>query len=297
MHLLGNCGIIREEKVQGPTINQAAKIDLSQTQVLPRAQGALKVRAKRRGDASVLADLRTAGSLKALFPHTSSSALDVVFLNTAGGMTGGDVFEIDAQVDAEARLTLTTQAAERIYGAVDPAPALMTTKLQAGHRARIDWLPQETILFDRAALRRKLDVDLAEDASFLMVEPLVFGRKTMGEIVQSAMFADDVRVRRNGALIFADAVRLSGHIHATLQATATAQGNIAMASVLYAAPDAEAHLKALQALMPQTGGVSLIHDGVLFARLIAPDSFLLRQALVPVVAHLQGGPLPKTWML
>lgn len=255
------------------------------------------VRAKRRGDQTVLADLRAAGSLKALFPHGSRTALDVVFLNTAGGMTGGDAFVVDAAAETGARLALTTQAAERIYGAVDPSPARMTTRLHVAHDARIDWLPQETIFFDRGALRRKLDVDIEGDAAFLMVEPLVFGRKTMGETVNLGTLADDVRVRREGNLIFADAVRLDGHIHNTLQGAATAQGSIAMASVLFAAPDAEAHLKPLRALMPTEGGVSLIRDGVLFARLLAPDSFLLRQALVPVMAQLRGGPLPKTWML
>ncbi len=270
---------------------------MSHAQPLPRARGTLQVRAKCRDDQTVLADLRASGSLKALFPHGNRKALDVVFLNTAGGMTGGDVFEVDAAADAGARLALTTQAAERIYGAVDPSPARLTTRLTAAPGARIDWLPQETIFFDRGALRRSLDVDLAGDAAFLMVEPLVFGRKTMGEIVSTASFADDVRVRRDGTLIFADAVRLSGDIHAQLQGTATAQGNIAMASVLYVAPDAEAHLKPLQELMPATGGVSLIRDGVLFARILAPDSYLLRQSLVPIMAHLRGGPLPKTWML
>ncbi|MEL6641893.1 MAG: urease accessory protein UreD [Pseudomonadota bacterium] len=255
------------------------------------------MRAKRRAAASVLSDLRASGSLKALFPQVRSAALDVVFLNTAGGMTGGDVFEIDAQAEENARLTLTTQAAERIYGAVDPDPAHLTTYLHADAGARIDWLPQETIVFDRAALRRRLDVDLAGDATFLMVEPLVFGRQTMGETVDVATLADDVRVSRDGHLVFADAVRLSGDVHAALQGPATARGHIAMASVLYAAPDAEAHLAKLQRMMPETGGVSLIRDGVLFARMLAPDSYLLRQALVPVVAHLQGGPLPKTWML
>ncbi len=268
-----------------------------QAQGLPRARGALHVRAKRREVASVIGDLRQSGSLKALFPHGGGPALDLVFLNTAGGMTGGDQFEIAATADAGAHITLTTQAAERIYGAVDPRPATLTTLLDLGAGARMDWLPQETIFFDRAALRRNLDVTLAADATFLMVEPLVFGRRTMGEVVRHGYFADDVRVRRGNDLIFADAVRLSGDIDASLQGAATAQGCVAMASVLYAAPDAEAHLNPLRELMPNQGGVSLIRDGVLFARLMAPDSFLLRRALVPVMAHLKGGPLPKTWML
>lgn len=297
MHLLGTYGIVGTQISGGKPIHHAVKIDAAPTPALPRAQGALTLAAKRRDAQSVIADFRASGSLKMLFPHGSAPALNAVFLNTAGGMTGGDRFAIDACAEVGARLTLTTQAAERIYGAVDPKPAQLTTRLTAQQGARIDWLPQETIFFDRGTLRRTLDVDLASDAAFLMVEPLVFGRQTMGETVTTASFADDVRVRRDGTLIFADAVRLNGNIHDALQGLATAQGCIAMASLLYAAPDAEAHLHSLQDLMPATGGVSLIRDGVLFARIFAPDSYLLRQAMVPVIQHLHGGPLPKTWML
>lgn len=232
-----------------------------------------------------------------LFPHGSDAALNAVLLNTAGGMTGGDAFTVQAAAEAGARLTLTTQAAERIYGAVDPLPATLTTQLTAAAGARIDWLPQETIFFDRGALRRKLHVDLASDATLLMVEPLVFGRATMGETVNHAVFSDDVRVWRNGELVFADAVRLQGDVDAVLKGSAAGQGCIAMASLLYAGYDAEAFLRPLQVMMPATGGVSLIREGVLFARILAPDSFDLRRAMVPVIRHLLGGPLPKTWML
>ena len=284
-------------KTSRPAINQAAPINVVQAQGLPRARGQLMVRSKRRGEASVLGDLYQSGSLKALFPRTASAALDLVFLNTAGGLTGGDMFDIQATADPDSRLTVTTQAAERIYGAVDPAPAHLTTRLSINEGARIDWLPQETILFNHSVLRRKLDVKISGNGTFLMVEPLILGRKTMGEAVRHGAFADDVRVHRDGVLIFADAVRLKGDMHEAMQGPATGNGSIAMASVLYAAPDAEAFLEPLQDLMPATGGVSLIRDSVLFARIIAPDSYDLRQSLCPVMAWLQGGTIPKTWML
>lgn len=265
--------------------------------MLPRARGTLSVRSKQRDDTSVIDDLHQAGSLKALFPRTPNAALDLVFLNTAGGMTGGDVFSLDVGADVGSRMTVTTQAAERIYGAMDPAPARLHTKVDVACGARLDWLPQETIFFDRGALHRSLDVDLASDATFLMVEPLVLGRQAMGETVSKGVFADDVRVRRDGDLVFADAVRLSGDMNAAMQGAATGRGALALASVLYVAPDAEAYLNPLQEMMPKVGGVSLIRDGVLFARFLAPDSYDLRQALCPVISRLHGGALPKTWML
>lgn len=278
-------------------INQAAPIPLTEAQVLPRARGRLHVTSKRRGAASVIDDLHQSGSMKALFPRQRGAALDTVFLNTAGGMTGGDIFEITAAAGPDSQITLTSQAAERIYGAVDLSEAQMTTRLTAAQGARIDWLPQETILFNQGALRRRLEIDLAADATLLMVEPFVFGRRTMGETVRQGAWADDIRLRRDGVLVFADAVRMSGDLQEVLKGTGVANNAVAMASVLYAAADAEAALPVVQEMMPQTGGVSLIRDGVLFARLLAEDSFLLRQALCPIIAQLHNGALPKTWML
>lgn len=235
--------------------------------------------------------------MKALFPRPRGPALDTVFLNTAGGMTGGDVFEITAAAGPGSQMTLTSQAAERIYGAIGATEARLSTHLSAGPGARIDWLPQETILFNQAALRRKLTVDLAADATFLMVEPFVFGRRTMGETVTDGAWSDDIRVHRDGALAFADSVRMRGNLQDALGGPAVAGGAVAVASVLYVAPDAERFLPQLQQMMPASGGVSLVRDGVLFARILAHDSFLLRQSLCPILAELHRGALPKTWML
>jgi len=220
-----------------------------------------------------------------------------VFLNTSGGMTGGDRLTIDATAGAGSRLTLTSQAAERVYLAQPGPPARLTTSLSVEDGARIDWLPQETILFNGSALQRRLEVDLAHDATLLAVEPLVFGRVSMGETLTHGTFSDNITIRRDGELIFADAVRLPGDIAAHLSGPATANGLCAMASLIYAASDAEAWLKPLRALLPDTAGASLIRPGLLYARILAPDSFILRQSLVPIIARLQGAAPPKTWML
>jgi urease accessory protein len=151
-------------------------------------------------------------------------------------------------------------------------------------------MPQETILFDRSCLRRKLDIRLADDASFLMVEPLVFGRATMGERLRHIDFRDDIRLTKGGSLIFADAIRLTGDASDLLGHAAVAKGAGAVVSLLYSAPDADLFLPLLRDLMPPGAGV-------LFARLLAKDSYLLRQTLIPMMTLLHGGPLPKTWTL
>ena len=262
-----------------------------------RARGAVWLAARRVGVSSRLGELRQEGSLKALFPRAHGAALDAVLLNTAGGLTGGDRMRIDTRVDEGARLSLSTQAAERAYRAAGEAPARAETRLTVAAGGRVDWLPQETILFDGTRLERRLTVELGEEATALLVEPLLFGRLARGEEVRGGMFADRWEVRRDGRLLFADRLRIGGDMAGTLDRMAVAGGGRAMASVVLAGSGAEAHLAAVRGMLPRTGGASLIEDSLLLVRMLAPDGFTLRQALLPIIQRLAGGPLPRVWTL
>ena len=263
----------------------------------PRAIGRVRVAARLRNGQSRLADLHQSGSSKALFPRGEGPGVTAVLLNTAGGVTGGDRFETAAEATQGASLTLSTQAAERAYRAQPGETGHIATRLTAAPGATLHWLPQETILFDGARLVRRLDAELAADARLLAVEPMIFGRAAMGERLDSLHFHDSWRIRRDGRLVYADALRLDGAAAAILARPGTLAGAGAMASLLYTAPDAEARLAPLRALLPATAGASLIRPGVLAARLAAPDGFTLRRALIPVLETLRGAPLPRVWML
>jgi urease accessory protein len=252
---------------------------------------------KARDGDSALSDFRTSGCLKTLFPHGSRDRLTGVFLNTAGGITGGDRLKFQAKAGMDSHLCLTTQAAERIYRAQPGEIGHVENHLTVAPGARLDWLPQETILFDHGALDRTLTIDMAAESRLLAVESLVLGRSAMGETLNATHLRDRIRIRRDDDLIFADTLRLDTDTLADLPRTAMLNGAGAMASVLFAAPEAEAHLTHLRDLMPPAGGVSLIRPGLLFARILAEDSFVLRQSLIPVLTHLNGANLPRTWMI
>ncbi|MFQ1699578.1 urease accessory protein UreD [Loktanella agnita] len=242
----------------------------------------------------MISSLRQQGSLKALFPHRGRDMLDAVFLNTAGGLTGGDVMEISVAAEEGTSVSVSSQAAERAYRAQPGPAAQMNVRLQVGKAARAHWLPQETILFDGAALDRRLHVDLAPDARALIVEPLIFGRAAMGETLQNLHFTDQWRVRRDAQLVFADAVRITDATLARMQSAALTSGAIAMATILLAAPDAAAFASVD---LPPEAGISLISDDLLLVRMLAADSFILRKTLVPLVETLSQSPIPRVWRL
>ena len=123
------------------------------------------------------------------------------------------------------------------------------------------------------------------------------GRRASREEVRTAHFSDRYEIRRDGELVFADATRLTGDVAGHLDERFIAGGARAFASVVYVAYDAESFLAPLKKLMPERGGISLIRPGVLFARLLAPDGYLLRRSLVPVIERLQDAPIPRTWTI
>jgi urease accessory protein len=263
-----------------------------------RAFGALRVAIKRRGPASVLADLHQEGCLKARFPRPVDWP-EVVTLNSSGGVAGGDSLTSEFAVLTGARATVASQAAERFYRALpEDAPAQVVARLTVAEGAAAEWLPQEAILFDRAALHRRLAVDLAADSWFLGVETLVFGRTAMGERVEALRLSDTIRIRRAGRLVLHDAIRLHGEAAAALRRPAIAQGGVAVATLWLVAPDAEASLDATRDALADRGveaGVSA-WDGMLVARLVAQDAAALRRAVVAGLGRLRNGrAMPRVW--
>lgn len=238
-------------------------------------------------DKGGLARFRESGAAKARFPQGGTEA---IMINTGGGLAGGDQFGFDIGVGPGAKLSLTTQGAERVYRSLGPA-AKVDTKLELAEGSTLRWLPQETILFDHAALQRRYDVELAGGATFLAVEAAIFGRTEMAESISQVELHDRWRIRREGRLIHADDTAIAGTLPVS---RATLNGARAMALVIYVAADAERPLDGVRAAIGH-GGASA-WNGKLVARVLAKDGFELRKSLIPAIRAIAGGTaLPKAW--
>ncbi|PZX16291.1 urease accessory protein [Palleronia aestuarii] len=284
------------DRIEKPDCGEAVALASDPRQ--PRAVGTAILRVARgAGGRPRLATLRQSGAAKLLFPRRRGERVEAVFINTAGGITGGDRFEIAAAAEAGAHLTMTSQAAERAYAAQPGEVGRVRTRLEVGSGARIDWLPQETILYERSSLDRRLDVDLAEDARFLMIESLLFGRHARGEVLRAARVSDRVAIRRQGEPLYLDAIAMAGDLRAHLSRPAIGGGAGAVATLIYIAPDAAAHLEAIRALLPESAGVSAISGDMIALRALAGDGYALRRIVLPVLDRLTGRSLPAVWRL
>jgi urease accessory protein len=281
---------------------RGAIIDMDAARGLPvtrleRARGEARVSFAAEGGRTRIADLFQSGSAKIRFPRIEPGRPpEAVFLNTAGGVTGGDRLYFSIAVREGAAAIATTQAAERIYRR-EEGTGEIEANLSVAAGGRLDWLPQETILFDRSALARRLTADVAADATLLAAETVVLGRAAHGETVRECVLRDAWRIRRGGRLAFADGLRLDGDATATMSTRATGKGATAFATLVYVAPDAEARLDTARAALdgaPAEAGASA-WNGLLTARLLAADSQALRAALVRLVESLRGTTMPRVW--
>jgi urease accessory protein len=263
-----------------------------------RATGTIALSVKALDGRTRRSHVHEDGSLRVRFPNAAPEALEAVFVNTGGGMTGGDRFTIDLALEAGTSLIAGTAAAEKVYRSMGPDTEMAVT-LTVAEGARLFWLPQETILFDQARLSRSIDVDLAPGASLLMAEAVVFGRAAMGEAMEQGMLADRWRVRRSGRLVYADTARLDGAISTKLGQAAVTDGGIAFATVLCAASADELtqkleQVRALDDTFKGEVGISA-WNGIVVARLCAKDGATMRHDLIAVLAAL-GAQVPRLWL-
>ncbi len=262
-----------------------------------RTSGVARIAFKHVGGATRLDRLHQSGAAKVRLPHRpAGDPPEAVLINTAGGLTGGDRMSAEIRLEPGCRAVATTQACEKIYRAAY-GTAEIRTELTLGAGARLDWLPQETILFDGAGLSRRLDADLEPGAELLAVEAVIFGRAAHCERMQSGFFADRWRIRRNGRLVFADPLRFDWALADLLSRPAVLADAGAMATVLFVTDDPERYLTAAREIVGEAGGVSA-WGGKLLARITAEGGLALRRTLTPLLAALRdGAPLPKLWRI
>lgn len=254
-----------------------------------------------------LVNLYQEGAVKIRTPEIHAPPiLEAVFMNTAGGMTGGDRMRWAVDVGERSSVVLTTPTCEKIYRSLT-GHARAETQINVGRNGLISYLPQETILFDQSAFDRYLTVDLEPQASALIAESVLFGRQAMGETVKTTFFRDRWRIRQSGTLVHAEDFLIDGDVSELLASRAVTNGAVAMATILMVSPNVDGLVEPVRALLEGNGGASAWHVGgrdKMLIRLTAKSGYELRKRLLPILLrcnkNLLGSEtygLPKVWNL
>lgn len=272
---------------------------------LQRARGRAELGLGLRGGRTRLVHLHQSGCAKLMLPRVEG-APEAVLLNTAGGLTGGDRLELRIALGPGGEATGTTQTAERIYASAGGA-AVVRTEIELGAGARFDWLPQETILYDQAALDRATVVRMAGDARVMLAETLVLGRVAMGETLARLDLRDRREIWRDGRPVLVEPVVIGADWLARqgdpalggMAAGGSAEGVAARAIAMLAlvAPGAEDALAPVRRLLAEDGvrAAASAWDGRLVVRALAVDAWPLRRLMARVMRHLRGAELPRVW--
>ncbi|MFC7703358.1 urease accessory protein UreD [Plastorhodobacter daqingensis] len=265
---------------------------------IQRSTGSAQAMFRRDAGRLRIARFAQSGSAKVMMPRSHGPVPEIVFLNTSGGLTGGDRLDWSLDLGAGVDLVATTQTAERAYASSGGRAEVRVT-LGLGDDARLDWLPQETILFDASALGRRTLADLGAGARFLFCEMVVLGRAAMGEHLRQVALSDWREIRREGRPVLVEPLRLTD---ASLSGSAAMLGaHRAVATIALVAPGAELMLEQVRAALPADGPVEAAAsawNGKCVVRLLAADALPLKRAVAAVLHLLRGGrPLPRVWQI
>ena len=270
--------------------------------------GIAEIEFVRRDGATRLAHLYQHDPLRVLFPTPEPGEIPLaVLLTTSGGLVAGDRLSVSVTVEEGAGVQVTAAAAEKIYRSTGATTAI-AQDLSVGEDAWLEYLPPETILFEGARLRRHTRIEFAPRAGFLGGGILVFGRQARGECLTHGLLRELWEVRRDGVLVWGDALHLDGDLAAILADPACFAGAAACAILILAPPTGDPRrfvdpARAVQARAAAPGlqaGVTAV-DGLLVARWLGRDVLALRRAYADLTCHLReaamGLPprLPRPW--
>ncbi len=266
-----------------------------------RSDGAVRLHFAQGPRGTALAGLYQQAPLRVLFPTPEPDEPPTAALvNCAGGLAGGDALRTEVTIGAGATATLATPAAEKVYRSLGPETRVQTA-LTLEDGATLEWLPQETILFDGARLTRRMQARLGAGARLLAVEMLVFGRAARAETMQSGSLFDSWRLAGPAGLLWADALAPGEALAARLADPLGMAGAEAMATLLLAAPGAERHLPALRAVLAGSAAAATIpRPGLLLARFLG-ESLPMREAIASALVMLRSvalglpAALPRLW--
>jgi len=270
---------------------------------LQRAEGSVRIVLSGSEKGNRIMDVFQRSPMRILFPRTDGGpAEEAVLVNTAGGIAGGDRLECDVTALADASIAVTSQAAEKVYRALNE-PARIATRLKACAAAKLAWLPQETILFNWARLSRATEIELSSRAELLALEWFVLGRAAHGEKLAGGHITDSWRVKKDGRLIWADSFRATEKVFAHLGRKALLSDCKAIGTLIYFGPNLDARLELVRdialSLECQCAGTSV--GGLIIVRFAARVASDLRLALGSFLQQfsreLGPGPfhVPKMW--
>ena len=171
----------------------------------------LSLEYERRGDRSVLAKREHFGPLRVqrdLYPEGAATCHTII-VHPPGGIAGGDSLALTAKLHETSAALLTTPGAGKWYRSTG-AIARQTLAFDVAAGAVLEWLPQETIVFDGAVADMNTTVRLRGSGIYIGWEIMCFGRAASGERYLNGNIATRTEITRDGRRLWLEQGRIAG---------------------------------------------------------------------------------------
>jgi urease accessory protein len=270
--------------------------------------GVAEIELMENGGATRLAHLYQHDPLRVLFPtQDPGDAVLAVLVTISGGLVAGDRISITVRAGPGAVAHVTTSAAEKVYRSTQ-ATTEIAQSVSVGEGARVEYLPQETIVFEGARVRRHTVVDVALGGGFLGGGMIVFGRRASGERLTHGLLHEQIEVQRDGRLVWGDALHVAGDIGRLMAVPACFDNAAACATLILAPPcgDPDRFVEPARGVQQRSaepglrGGATAV-NGLAVARWLGNEPAALRNAFADLACHWRqaafGLPphLPRLW--
>ncbi len=271
-------------------------------------EGAAEIGFARRDGVTRLAHLYQRDPLRVLFPAPAAGDPPVaVIVTTSGGLVAGDRLDVRVELAPGSSAHITASAAEKVYRSTGRTTIIKQT-LSIAPGAALEFLPPETILFDGARLQRETIIDLAPGSAFLGGDIIVFGRRARGERFASGFLREVWELRRDGEIVWGDALHLEEDVARIIDDPACFDGAAAFATMILSPPAGNSRsvldcARIVQSACAATGlraGATAV-SGLVIARWLAADAAVLRRAYADLACHFRSAALglpdrlPRVW--
>ena len=261
--------------------------------ILERSHGTLDIAYKN----NKLKKIYQSGCSKILIPNNYKDNNELVFINTAGGITCDDKIKAKLNLD-DSNISLSTQAAEKIYAGIGNEASIdIDISLK---NSNLYWLPKELILFNRSKLKRRINVDLDDKSNLFFCETSIFGRKAMSEQIQNISYSDIWKIFINSKMKHVESINMSHNAMHNLNNKFTLNNHAAISTILVFGPLVESIKNDLTKIVETIDNVNCelsMWDNKLIIRSIANDNYELKKTLNFILENIIYDKLPKSWYL
>ena len=265
---------------------------------LQRSHGAARLAFANRDNRNSIVERYASAPVRILTPSIQGGIPEAVLANTSGGIAGGDTSHIDILVAQNAQALVTGQAAEKIYRSID-MPASIRTVIKIEDGSTLEYLPQESILFDGAKLNRAVNISLGARSCLLLSEMFVLGRWAMNEDFTRGIFLDRWSIDVAGQPIWREGLRIEGGLSSLSSSLGFANAR-ALATIFYAGANAAEVLGLARDVIGPMGGATIVR-GMLVVRMLGNEAGMLKQQLSEIISIIRAAALgrpaevPRVW--